>query len=224
MAGKYVEDPELAIALQDLGDMKLDVNSTPFGLVTGEVSKKDSENIVTTVDKVAKTNGFDSTNQSVEHHVTIVFLRMGEDGTLNPSGEHWRKALEQPIPKSKDEFEPLMKAIVDKYRNGLHIRFGNLAVRTVDGHLIAVEVEILNPDFPHEPGKVYHITIKFNRKVKGRAPFCSNLFLNAAKKKHAESAAVAVPAASWATWTRVTPRSATPAPSWASWERVTERS
>ena len=117
-------------------------------------------------------------------HVTILYPKFN-DNRPNHSLQFACKAFDVPVPKNKkdkDAVQMCMQTFQGCYPS-ITVHFGDLCLITNDGELATIEVLVDSIGFPHEPEKIYHITLWSNRKVDGRQPFCSNIFLMDAKTK-----------------------------------------
>ena len=116
---------------------------------------------------------------SQHYHVTLAFPRI-DDGHPNPDALYLSSVTNSPLPKNKDDLKKMMILFRDKF-GSIEIRFSDLMIRTKDGKLAAIEVEIITPCFPLLEQKVYHITLWSSRETFQRAPYFSNMFLEDAK-------------------------------------------
>ena len=115
-----------------------------------------------------------------EYHTTVLFPKFSK-GKPCFSLQHAADSMERDPPKTKKEVQELLIAFVKEHPE-IHCTIGDHLVITENGELCAIEIFILNKDFPHEPKKVYHITLWSNSNIPSCAPVMSNTYLQDAKR------------------------------------------
>ena len=116
------------------------------------------------------------------YHVTLAYPRIDKNGHPNPDAQYLSSVTDSPLPKNSDDLKKMMNSFRDKF-GSIEIHFSDLVIRTKDGKLAAIEVEIITPCFPLLEQKVYHITLWSSRETHQRAPYFSNMFLEDAKQQ-----------------------------------------
>lgn len=180
-ATDYTTDHHDFVAtLQSLGtfEMHLECTNYLFACVPDAIALQIREAIATHF-------GEEALHKTPEHwHVTMLFPKF-DGNTPNHSLQHACEAFQVHPPKNKKD-KDAVNLCMETFQGcfpSITVRFGDMCLVTNDGELATIDVHIDSIGFPHEPHKIYHITLWSNRKVAGRQPFCSNLLLMDAKTK-----------------------------------------